>query len=161
MFITLGRLQEGAALLDEAVRLDPNFAQGLTFRGSARIALGEPEKVIEDLERALRLSPLDPSRHYTLTVLARAHTLCGRYDKALPLVADALRLRPNFAAAWAEATVARALAGDLNLARKSLAAYKKLIPDADIARFRQRTPHLSAAGIEKYVRGLRLAGLAE
>jgi hypothetical protein len=44
-------LHEGAALLDQAVRIDPNFAEGLINRGSARIALGEPEKAIEDVER--------------------------------------------------------------------------------------------------------------
>jgi adenylate cyclase len=159
--MTLGQLQEGAALLDKAVRIDPNFAVGLINRGSARIALGEPEKAIGDLERAQRLSPIDPDMFYALTLLARAHTLCGRYDRALLLVAESLRLRPSFPGAVLDAAVAHALAGDLDSARRFLVTYEKLLPGARIARFRQRAAHLSAAGIETYVKGLRLAGLAE
>jgi tetratricopeptide (TPR) repeat protein len=115
-----------AALLDQAVRLNPNFARALVNRASARIALDEPEKVIGDVERALRLSPLDPAKFYALTVLGRAHTLCGRYDKALPFIVEALRLRPNFTSALLDATVAYALAGDLTSARQSLLAYRSL-----------------------------------
>ena len=161
LVMMLGRLREGSELLEQAVSLDPNFALGLINRGSARIAQGEPEKAIGDVERALRLSPIDPGKSYALTLLARAHTYCGRYDKALPLVADSLRMRPNFPAALIDSTVAHALAGDLESARRSLAAYEKIHPGSRIATFRQRAPHHSAAGIEKYVEGLRLAGLPE
>jgi len=133
----------------------------LINRGSARIALGEPEKAIGDLERAQRLSPIDPDMFYALTLLARAHTLCGRYDKALPLVAESLRLRPHFPGTLLDSTVAHALAGNLDLARQFLAAYEKVLPGASIARFKQRAVHLSTAGIEKYVEALRLAGLPE
>jgi TolB-like protein/tetratricopeptide (TPR) repeat protein len=161
LVMMLGRLPEGAALLDQAVRIAPNFAMGLISRGSARIALGEPEKATGDVERALRLSPIDPHRYYAFTLLARAHTLCGRYDKALPLVAESLRLQPNFPGAVVEATVAHALIGDLDSARQYLANYERMLPGARIERFRHRATHLSAAGIEKYVEGLRLAGLPE
>src|SRR5262249_16347319 len=34
LVMNLGRLQEGAALLDQAIRIDPNFAGGLIYRGS-------------------------------------------------------------------------------------------------------------------------------
>jgi adenylate cyclase len=161
LVMMLGRLQEGAALLDHAVRIDPNYAGGLINRASARIANGEPEMAIGDVERAMRLSPIDPYMWYGFTLLARAHTLCGRYDKALPLVAEALRLRPNFLGALIDSTVTHALAGDLDSARQSLIAYTKIMPGACIARFRQRTTHLSVDGIEKYVGALRLAGLPE
>ena len=161
LVMMLSRLQEGAALLDQAVRIDPNFAVGLIYRGSARIALGDPEKTIEDVERALRLSPIDPQRYYAFALLARAHTLCGRYDKALPLVTESLRLRPNFLGALIDATVIHALAGDLDAARQSLAAFRRLVPAAGLARFRQRATNLPAASIEIYAKGLRLAGLTE
>jgi TolB-like protein/Tfp pilus assembly protein PilF len=161
LVMTLGRLQEGAALLDEAVRIDPNLAWGLTYRASARIALGDLEKAIADLERAMRLSPLDPQRFYMLTLLARAHTLGGRYDTAVPLAAASLRLRSNFPASLLDSTVAHALAGDLVSARQSLAAFQKIFPDARIANYRRVATNLSAAGIETYVEGLRLAGLPE
>jgi len=161
LVMSLGRLQEGAALLDEAVRIDPNFALGLTYRGSARIALDDLEGAIADLERATRLSPLDPQRSYRLTLAARVHTLGGQYDKALPLVAEALRLWPDFPGALLDSTVANALAGDFDTARQSLASFRKIFPGATLANYRPRATNLSATGIETYVKGLRLAGLPE
>jgi adenylate cyclase len=161
LVMMLGRLQEGAAYLDQAIKLDPNSARAWTNRGSARIAQGEPEQAIRDLEHATRLSPIDPLRWYAFTLLARAHTLCGRYDKALPVVSESLRLRPNYLGALVDLTVAHALAGNLDAARNSLATVRRLLPEERIARFRQNATHLSAAGTEKYVEGLRLAGLPE
>jgi tetratricopeptide (TPR) repeat protein len=96
LFITMRRLDEGAALLDQAVRINPNFAGAWTNRASMRIALGEPQSAIADLERALRLSPLDSLKFYTLTLMGRALTLRGEPAKALPFIAESLRLRPNF-----------------------------------------------------------------
>lgn len=113
-----------------------------------RIALDEPEKAITDLERALRLSPIDPGRFYPLTVLARAHVLCRRYDKALPLVADSLRLRPNYQSALADATVAHAMAGQLDAAQRFRIAHQKAYPGMRIATFRERMGHLSASGFD-------------
>jgi TolB-like protein/class 3 adenylate cyclase/Flp pilus assembly protein TadD len=161
MVINLHRLREGAALLDQAVQLDPNFARGLIYRGSARIALDDPEGAIGDLERAQRLSPLDPLKFYALTLMGRAHTLSGHYDKALSLVTQSLRLRPNFGGALLDCTVAHALNGDLNSARQTFAAYQRVVPDMTIGLYRQRVPHLSASGAEVYVGALRLAGMPE
>jgi adenylate cyclase len=161
LVMVLGRLQEGAAYLDKAVRIDPNFSWGLTYRSAARIALGEPEEAISDLERALRLSPIDPTRSYALTLLARAQALCGRYDKALLLVADSLRLRPNFPPALIDSTVAHALAGHLDSARQSLVAYEKFLPGLRIATFREQSRYLSTEGREKYVEALRIVGVPE
>jgi len=159
--MNLGRLQEGAELLDQAVQLDPNFSRGLINRASALIALDEPEKAISDVERALRLSPLDTGKSYGLTLIGRAHTLCGRLELALPFIAESLRLRPNFMGALVDSAVARALSGDLEGARRSRIEYQEIVPDATIELFRRRWTHLSSSGKELYVRGLRLAGLPE
>ena len=161
LFITMQRVEEGAALLDQAVRINPNFAAGWTFRASMRIALGEPQSAIGDLERALRLSPLDTLKFYTLTLLGRALTLNGEPAKALPVIAESLRLRPNFQGALAELVVANVLFGLLASARQALAEYRTLLPEMRISIYRERTPHLPTGGRETYVAALREAGLPE
>jgi TolB-like protein/class 3 adenylate cyclase/Tfp pilus assembly protein PilF len=161
LVMTLRRLEEGAAYLERAVNINPNFALGLTYRASSRIARDMPESAIDDLERALRLSPIDGGRFYTLTLLARAHTLCGHPEKAIAPVGESLRVRPNFPATLIDAIVAHALAGDIGSARTLLAAYTATRPSARIATFKATTPHLSAGGLDKYADGLRLAGLPE
>ena len=102
VFIVMGRVEEGAALLNQAVRINPNFANGWTNHAATRIALGDPRTAIGDLERALRLSPLDTLKFYTLTLMGRAYTLCGEPAKALPFISESLHLRPHFQGALAE-----------------------------------------------------------
>jgi tetratricopeptide (TPR) repeat protein len=161
LVMTLGRLQEGAAHLDQAVQINPNLAVALTYRGASRIALGMPEAAIDDLERALRLSPIERGRFYALTLLARAHTLCGHPEKALAPAGESLRLRPNFPPATIDSIVAHAFAGDLDTARALVATHAVAQPGAGIATFRKTTRHLSGKGIDKYVEGLRIAGMPE
>ena len=108
----------------------------------------------------MRLSPLDPNKSYGLTLLGRAHVLCGNFNKALPLIAESLRLRSNFRGALIDSTVAHALAGDLVSSRQSLAAYQKIVPEARLAQIMQWR-HLSTEGRKIYLRGMRLAGLPE
>src|SRR5215213_5092828 len=95
------RPEERAALLDQAVKINPNFAAGWTNRASMQIALAKSQAAIADLERALRLSPLDTMKFFALTLMGRALTLHGEPEKALPYIAESLRLRPNFQGALA------------------------------------------------------------
>jgi len=161
LFITMRRLDEGAALLDQAVRINPNFAAGWTNRASMRIALGELQSAIADLERALRLSPLDTLKFYMLTLMGRALTLQGEPAKALPFIAESLRLRPNFPGTLVEAVVANVLVGRLAPARQALAEYRTLLPDMCISIYRERTYHLPSESRKVYVEALRKAGLPE
>jgi adenylate cyclase len=157
--IILGRIDEGAGLLDEAVTCDPNSAVGWRFHANAQIVRNLPEKAIDDVERVLRLSPLDPGKWYTLTLMARAHTLCGRYEDARRFAAAALRDRPNFPHALIEQIVASALAGRLDESRETLATFRKIQPEDRVSSY--RPVHLPAAAVAKYQEALRIAGLPD
>jgi TolB-like protein len=58
--LLVGDLDSGAAFIDRAVALDPNFARAWYASGWVRVYRGEPEVAIEHQARAMRLSPLDP-----------------------------------------------------------------------------------------------------
>jgi tetratricopeptide (TPR) repeat protein len=87
----VGRFEEGLALVDQAVRTDPNLAMAWGWLGSAKNGFGEAELAIKDLERALRLSPLDPLIFLPQGQMAVSHYLLGRFDDA----ASWARLRFN------------------------------------------------------------------
>jgi tetratricopeptide (TPR) repeat protein len=157
--ILLRRVEEGAGYLDEAVSIDPNSALAWIGHANAQNVRNEPEKAIGDLEKVLRLSPLDPAKFYALTLMARAHNLCGRHSNALQFATAALRVRPNFHHAIIEQIVANVLGGQLDAARENLASFRKLQPEDRVATY--SPPHLPPSGILKYREALRLAGLPE
>ena len=54
-----GDLDDGAALIDQALALNPNLAAAWSYSGWIRTYRGEMELAIEHQVRAMRLSPLD------------------------------------------------------------------------------------------------------
>jgi TolB-like protein/class 3 adenylate cyclase/Tfp pilus assembly protein PilF len=155
------RFDEGLALLDQAVRTDPNLALGWAWRGTAKNALGEPELAIKDLERALRLSPIDTVIFLPQGQLATSHYLCGRYDEAVSWAATALQSRPNHLTALRVLVASHAMAGRIDAAQQACVAYQQFDPAARVSNVNDRLALSRDEDIEKFERGLRLAGLPE
>ena len=158
-----GHSAEGLALLDQAVRLDPNFATGWGWRAAAKNAFGQPEQAINDLERALRLSPLDVSIFLPQGQMAISHFLCDRYDDACSWALTSLQSRPNHLTALMVLMAAHAMAGRLDAARRATATYLHLNPAARLSSMMDQLGSLFQQDeiVAKFQRGLRLAGLPE
>jgi adenylate cyclase len=159
----VGYPEEGMALLDQAVRLDPNFATGWGWRGAAKNAFGQPELAIKDLERALRLSPLDVSIFLPQGQMAISHFLCDRYDEATSWAVTSLQSRPNHLTALLVLMAAHAMAGRLDAARRATDTYLQLNSAARLSNVIDRLGSLFQQDeiVAKFERGLRLAGLPE
>jgi tetratricopeptide (TPR) repeat protein len=95
LIYNVGRLDEAVTCLDQALRADPNYANAWMWRGNTRSYLGDAERAIEDLQQALRLSPLDSTLWIAQTGMANAHFLRGRYEEALSWVSMALPSAPT------------------------------------------------------------------
>jgi TolB-like protein/class 3 adenylate cyclase len=156
-----GDLDEGGAMTDRALVLNPSLATAWLLSGYLKALLGEHEIAIEHLARAMRLSPLDPEVFVTHLGLAAAHLFVGRYDEASSWAEKALRQRPNAAGAARVAAASHALAGRLEQAQKAMAHLRQLDPALRISNLRDvltlRRPEVMA----RYVEGLRKAGLPE
>lgn len=74
----LGRLEEAAALLEEAVRLNPDYAPAHFWRSQAFRYAGLLEESVREAERAIEL---DPFAQELSTV--NAYLYLGRYDEFL------------------------------------------------------------------------------
>ena len=96
LVIVVGDIDDGAALIDRALVLNPNLAWAWLSSGFARISLGEPEVAIEHVARAMRLSPQDPQMFAMEIAIAAAHLFAGRPDQALSWAEKAVQERPNF-----------------------------------------------------------------
>ena len=56
----VGQVDEGVALVDRALRLNPNLMDAWVSSGLVRMVLGEWDMAIDHFARAMRLSPIDP-----------------------------------------------------------------------------------------------------
>jgi TolB-like protein/class 3 adenylate cyclase len=157
----VGALDDGAALIDRALVLNPNLATAWRFNGYARVFLGEPELAIEHLNRAMRLSPLDPLIFIVQNGIVLAHFFAGRYDEALSWAQKTLRQNPNYAAAIIMAAVSAALAGRDDEMRKAVGRLYEIDPKSGIANFSNVWPLRRAEDLAAFEKGLRLTGLPE
>ena len=89
-------MEGGDALINRALLLNPNLAWAWLFSGWAKVALGQSEEAIEQLNRAMRLSPNDPQSFSAYAALGLAHLIAGRYGQALTFAEVAWRAQPEF-----------------------------------------------------------------
>src|SRR5262249_57075666 len=92
-------VEDGAALIERALVLNPNLATAWHFGGIVAGWLGKPEQASEHFARAMRLSPLDPLIGQMQTGLGFAHFFAGRHDEAAAVAAKAAPEAANWAPA--------------------------------------------------------------
>jgi adenylate cyclase len=156
----VGDLDDGAAFIDRALALNPNLAAAWLESGFVRVWLGEPDLAVEQLARAMRLSPLDPHIVRMQAATALAHFIAGRYDMASSWAGTALRAQPDNYTALRIAAASNALAGRLVQAQKALARLRQLDPALRVSNLRDvRGPFRRPEDIARYEEGLRTAGL--
>ena len=81
--------------IDRSLFLNPNSIIGLTAQGMLHNWTNRPDAALDTFRRALRISPLDPGKLWTLFGLARAYTRLGRHEEGLETGLAAIRERPQ------------------------------------------------------------------
>jgi TolB-like protein/class 3 adenylate cyclase len=86
----------GAAMVEQAVALNPNLGVAWHSRGWVSLMCGEAERALESFDRMIRLSPLDPLRvgawtgsSFALFSLQRYEEGCATAMKSLQVLVDA------------------------------------------------------------------------
>jgi adenylate cyclase len=161
LVIFVGDINDGAALIDRALKLNPNLAFAWMSSGFARILLGEPDVAIEHVARAIRLSPQDPQMFAMEIAVAVAHLFAGRPDKAFLCAEKAIQERPNFFVGQCVVAASGALVGKLPTAEKALERARQLNPALRISNLKDLQPFRLPEHLTKLAEGLRLAGLPE
>ncbi len=161
LFRVCGEHGTGAALIDQALAINPNLARGWQLRGVISVIVGQHEVALEQLGRALRLSPLDPDNHLSEVNVAFAHLFQGRYDEALNWATKALVHQSTVMGPLRCSAVANALAGNIDEARKFTTRMLQLDPAMRMSRLKDYVPYRRPQDIERVLEGLRLAGLPE
>jgi TolB-like protein/Flp pilus assembly protein TadD len=153
------RTAESLAALRQAVKLNPNSAAAHAHLSRSLGFAGQADEAIEHGEEAIRLSPLDPDMALFLGGFAAANFAAGRYAEAIHYATEAARLRPGFQGVQRMRCASLAQAGRIDEARAALAALRRLQPELSLDWIRANVPYQTAELMDRYVEGMRLAGL--
>ena len=157
----VGDLEDGDALIDRALALNPNLTVALAVSGWVKVWLGDPEAAIEREKRAMRLSPQDTEVWSTHAATACAHFFAGRYAEACSWAAMAMRENANAVPSPCIAAASSALAGRLEDAHVAMARVRQLDPDLRLSNLRDLFPIRRFEDFARWQEGMRKAGLPE
>lgn len=163
-----GEHQAALAAFDRAIALDPNFALAYKEKADELILLGHPDEAPPLVERAIELSPRDPSLGIFYWVLGRGYFYAGQYRQAIPWLIKSVEARPNVWYNRLYLASAYGLLHETGEAGKILGDFRRrftnrLYTVALIASFEKRNPSgnpLVVAARDKFHEGLLQAGMA-
>jgi Tfp pilus assembly protein PilF len=90
----LGKVPEAIEHYQQALRIDPDYAEAHHNLGGALLRVGKPKEAIGHFQEAVRTKPDYADAHYNLAV---ALEKMGRLTEAIGEYQQALRLKPDFA----------------------------------------------------------------
>jgi adenylate cyclase len=154
----VGDREGSIELADRAVALNPNSFLAWTNRGWVHQSAGLPEEALPSFERAIRVSPVDPLLHQTLTGMGYALIELGRFDEAFVAGKKAQRQNPSFQITYRCLASTLAHLGRDAEARDAAARLLQLDPSFTISHWIARGGQSNS---KLLIEGFRKAGLPE
>jgi len=140
----------------QAIALNPNDAEGYAALGDILNYAGRPAEVRELMEQAMRLDPHYPAEY--LSNIGRACFLLGQHEEAIALLRRVVIRNPEYGPAHVRLTILYSELGRLAEAQAELAEVVRIYPRLSLEHYR-RAPYKDPAVMERYMNGLRKAGL--
>ena len=156
-----GEHATAANVVDRALTLNPNSAHAWLVRGMISNMQERPDQAIAAVEYGMRLSPLDPLRRGFTIIMAVAHFAAGRYEEAIEWADRTLAAQPDYRQAMRIRAASCAYLGRLEEAHDWLTRMLHFEPGLTIARVKVSAPPFPPELLNRYVEGLRKAGLPE
>jgi len=154
----VGDSESEIEMADRAVALNPNSFRAWSSRGHVYRIAGLPEEAVQSFERAIRMSPIDPLLHRTVTGMGVAFIELRRFDEAIVAGKRAQRQNPFFSIAYRCLASAFAHLGRDAEAREAAARVLETDPAFAISALIARGGYSNS---KLLIEGLRKAGLPE
>ncbi len=143
---------------DRALSLNPNYGHAHLARGLVHVYSGEPVKGIPYIEQAMRLDPAQQQyRHF----LGTAYLVAGNYEAAAAILKERVAITPTTDLSRALLASALGHLGRAEEARQIWRELKEINPRYSYADHFGRLPFRNPADADKFIDGLRKAGLVE
>ncbi len=152
-----GRLEEANAEAERALDLNPAAVDAYAQLAFNDVVLGQFEKSLENLDKAIRLSPHDPSLHYWYAGKATAHFALKQDEQAIEWARRAIAIDPTYRQPHPILIAALGWTGRQADAHEAIQRYLALFPTGPrtIAAWKAVEPW------DRLIEGLRKAGLPE
>lgn len=142
-----------------AIDLNPDEAENYALLGYV-IGLGEDfEGASSYIQRALELSPRDQFRATWYGHYAMVAAVTGRYQQAVDLARTALAQNPEFIGGYRTLAVGLAYLDHKVEAKEAIRELLSRLPELSLRSVAQRLPFSDSASRDRYIEGLRTAGL--
>jgi tetratricopeptide (TPR) repeat protein len=147
--------QNFAAALD----INPNAAQAWLWSAAARAWMGDGPLAIEEINKAIALSPYDPLMYAYSGVAAWAYLADRQYERAIECALHSLQENKTYTGAYRALVIASQLAGKADQARRAAHQLLELEPGYTVEKYRKRYPGSAAPQAELYREALARAGV--
>jgi adenylate cyclase len=156
-YAKLYRRQHDEALAEytQALSLNPNDSDIIAEHADALVYVEQPQRAVELMQKAMRLNPYYPD--WYLWYLADAYDTMGRSEDVIATVKrmhDPSQGQRMLAANYAHL-------GMMKEAEDAAREVMRLHPTFTISEWRERPPYRDKAPLERFVEGLRKAGLPQ
>ena len=145
--------------INRAIELDPNSSFARGNLGVAYNFGGEPERAIVALQEAMRLSPRDYLMVIWHTCNAWSHLHAERFVESMDSAKQAIDFNPSFPDSHGTLAASAAHLGRMAEAHAGLAGFVRLLPGLSLSDPRLIRPFRRPADRERFLAGLRKAGL--
>jgi tetratricopeptide (TPR) repeat protein len=157
----VGKVREGAELIERSLELNPGYTVAWVFSGLAKAWNGEADAAIARVKRAVDLNPHDPYVASMRRVTAFAHFVGGRYEEAIAAARSVSPARQNATLSAAAIAASAVLLGRTEEARIAMDELVSAEPKLRMANLRSRFPIVRDEDFNRLADALRLAGLPE
>jgi TolB-like protein/Tfp pilus assembly protein PilF len=159
VYFSTRRLDNSLAEFELALQLNPNFSLAQGYYALALSYSGRWQEAYEAAQRAIRLSPRDPSSAIYYGIAAYAQFVGKNYVEAINLSREAIRQRGDLTGAYRVLTVAAGMAGQAEVARAALQELRRAQPNISLAWIANQLPWKLESDREHYLEAFRRAGL--
>lgn len=122
----LGEALKAVDVLTRSIELDPSSAWSSGLLAFALTCCNRSDEAIEQVTKAIRLSPRDAATHWYLTMLAWAYLQQMHYDDAAREAQRSINAFAGWSVPWATLAIARAGLGQMDEAREALETSRRL-----------------------------------
>ncbi len=156
-----GHHEEATRRLKRAISISPNDPNAHGHLGFALALSGEAEKANYQLEEAMRLSPHDPFLAFWCMSKAVAAFVDERHEETVEWCRKTIEENPRFPGAYRILAATYGELNELDKAKEALAELLSQMPGLTVAATAEQVPWKNPEHAERYLNGLRKAGLPE